>query len=473
LRIADAQGGENQASPAYKEKSMKTRAFSTLTCIVARTLLPAVLEIPVRLAAQDTESQNHAHKHVRYTVKVLSTLGGTSGVGNSVNNRGWVTGATNLTGDTTEHAALWRNGVITDLGTLGGPDSFINAPVKNERGEIEGFAETSTPDPLGEAFCTGVTFFGFQDGVTCLGFLWREGVMAPLPPLAGGNNSQASGVNNRGQVVGFAENGTQDVSCTPPQVLQFEAVIWGPKKGQIQQLPALSGDSDGIGVAINDEGEVTGCSGVCANVGGASCTHAVVWKDGSPRDIGGLGPLNLGAGINSRGQVLGLSLLPDGTTFHSFVWQKGVITDLGTLPGHPLTFPGGLNSKGQVVGHSCDATDTFCVAYIWEDGVMTDLNTLIPRGSSVSLFYAGDINDRGEIAGIAVDPVTGAGPAFLAIPCDEEHGYPEGCEDEAEGGSAAQGTRERPREAPPESVRSQLQQRLGLGRFVTGMTKAK
>ena len=321
----------------------------------------------------------------------------------------------------------------------------MNATVKNERGEVAGFAETSTPDPLGEAFCAGVTFFGFQDGVTCLGFLWQDGVTAPLPPLAGGNNSQASGVNNGGQVAGFAENGTQDATCTPPQVLQFEAVIWGPKKDQIQQLPPLSGDSDGAGFAINDKGEVAGCSGICANVGGASCLHAVVWKDGSPTNIGGLGRLNLGAAINNRGQVVGESLLPDNTTFHSFLWQKGVITDLGALPGHPLTFPGGINNKGQVVGHSCDATDTSCVAYLWENGVMTDLNTLIPPGFSLSLFFAGDINDRGEIAGIAVDPITGASPAFLAIPCDEAHGYAEGCEDEGESVAAVQGTSGRPR----------------------------
>jgi probable HAF family extracellular repeat protein len=161
---------------------MNTGVFSTLMCTAVMTLLAANLGIPLRLAAQDTESQNSRHHHVPYTVKVLSALGGTSGVGNSVNNHGWVTGAANLTGDTTEHAALWRDGVITDLGTLGGPDSFINAPVKNESGEGAGFAETSTPDPLGETFCRGLTFFGFQDGVTCLGFLWQDGVMAPLPP---------------------------------------------------------------------------------------------------------------------------------------------------------------------------------------------------------------------------------------------------------------------------------------------------
>ena len=439
---------------------MKSR---TLMPIVAVTFLAALM-VPPRLAAQDQDSDNQSngYKQVRYAVKVLSTLGGTFGVGNSVNNKDWVAGAAYVTGDTTEHATIWRNGAITDLGTLGGPNSFVNSPVKDERGEIAGFAETSTPDPLGEAFCSGVTFGGFQDGVTCLGFVWQDGVMAPLPPLEGGNNSQAYGVNNRGQMVGFAENGTSDSTCTSPQVLQFEAVLWGPKKSQIQKLRPLSGDPDGMGLAINDNGDVAGCSGICANVGGplpqgggnASCLHAVVWKRGSPTDIGGLGTSNYAAGINNRGQVIGGSLLPDNTA-HTFSWQNGVITDLGTLPGNPLTFPGGINNKGQVVGHSCDITDTFCVAYIWQDGMMTDLNTLIPPGLPVYLYYAGDINDRGEITGIAFDPVTGAGPAFLAIPCDDEHADDPGCQ----AASQAPFRVDSPRVVLPENLRQQLRQR--------------
>jgi probable HAF family extracellular repeat protein len=409
---------------------MKTRAFRTFTCISTMILLAATGAIPIRLAAEDSERQNNHHDHVRYTVKVLSTLGGTSGVGNSINNRGWVVGGANLTGDTTEHATLWRHGVKTDLGTLGGPDSLVNSPVKNEKGKIAGFAETSTTDPLGEEFCTGLTFFGFHDGVTCLGFLWHDGVMAPLPTL-GGNNSLASGVNNRGQVVGLAENSTQDSTCTPPQVLQFEAVIWGPKKGEMHRLRSLSGDADGAALAINDNGEVAGCSGVCANVGPASCLHAVVWKKGLPTDLRGRGVLNFAVGINNRGQALGASVLADGSV-RSFVWRNGAKTDLGRLPRHPLTFPGSINNKGQVVGHSCDATDTFCVAYIWQNGVITDLNTLIRPGSSLSLIYAGDINERGEITGEAFDSKTGASPAFLAIPCDEEHAHVQGCEDQAQ-----------------------------------------
>ena len=56
-------------------------------------------------------------------LQALSTLGGTQGVGEAINNKGWISGAANLPGDMTQHAALWRRGQITDLGTLGGPSS--------------------------------------------------------------------------------------------------------------------------------------------------------------------------------------------------------------------------------------------------------------------------------------------------------------------------------------------------------------
>ena len=47
-------------------------------------------------------------KTVRYVVVRLDTLGGNAGGGNSINNRGWVTGVANLAGDQEAHATLWR-----------------------------------------------------------------------------------------------------------------------------------------------------------------------------------------------------------------------------------------------------------------------------------------------------------------------------------------------------------------------------
>jgi len=58
-----------------------------------------------------------------------------------------------------------------------------------------------------------------------------------LMPTLGGNNGYATGANNSGQVVGFAETANQDPTCVPPQVLDYEAVIWNPGQGSIQMLP--------------------------------------------------------------------------------------------------------------------------------------------------------------------------------------------------------------------------------------------
>ena len=71
---------------------------------------------------------------LRYEVSDLPPLGGTSSVGFSVNDRGWVAGRSNLAGNQSRHATLWRNGVLTDLGTLGGPATARSLwPVKNLR----------------------------------------------------------------------------------------------------------------------------------------------------------------------------------------------------------------------------------------------------------------------------------------------------------------------------------------------------
>lgn len=393
---------------------MKSR---TLNLTVAAIVVVAMLPTSSRLVAQEQRAVSQIH----YSVMSLGTLGGSASNGyGGVNERGWVTGDANLTGDLNEHAFLWRDGVMTDLGTLGGPNSSVPTPVKDHKGLIVGAAQNANVDPLGEFWgsayiCTSVQCEGWQDLER--GFIWRNGVMAELPPI-GGNNSEAFGVNNRGQAVGIAETAIQDPSCVAPQVLDFEAVIWGPKTGQIRKLPVFPGDSVAAAIAINDEGQVVGLSGICGvPTSYAGGVHAVLWQHGTVTDLGGFGGVmnNAGTAINNSGQVVGISDLPGDTTAHAFFWQNGVMRDIGTLPGDVFSMANDINSKGEVVGISCDANFS-CRAFLWERGVMTDLNTLDAPGSSLYLTYGGGINDRGEIAGAAFDLNTGEAPAFLAVP---------------------------------------------------------
>jgi probable HAF family extracellular repeat protein len=368
-----------------------------------------VLTLPLQLAAQ---------QYTQYSVTFLGTLGGTFSEPFGMNNKGEVNGISTLPGDGSQHAFLWRDGVMTDLETLGGPNSNGDFGVPfgpNERGEVVGGSETSSPDPLGEDFC----FFG--NNLTCLPFVWKNGVMTPLPTL-GGNNGNAGGINNRGQVVGTAENTTPDPTCEelgPPlnQVdqIQEKPVIW--QEGVISELPTFRGDPDGNANAINDYGWVVGNSGNCSK-GPEFALHALLWQNGGLTDLGSLGGTLLSAAtnINNQGQVVGLSNLAGDTIQHAFLWTKaGGMQDLGTLPGDVSSEAKGINDKGQVVGQSCGQNG--CRAFLWQNGVMIDLNTLVPGGGSTFfMFEAQAINPRGQFVVIAFDTNTGDCCAFLATP---------------------------------------------------------
>jgi len=432
-----------------------------LTVAIAVITLFAALAIPARLAAQ--EQQEHNKKLPRYKVIDLGTLGGTFSEALGINSKGWVTGLSTLPGDASVHALLWRKGVKTDLGTLGGPNStpngFMTSASVSQRGEIVGAAESSAADPLGENFF----LCNFNDGLglLCLPFLWHDGAMRPLPTL-GGNNGAAFQINNRGQAVGGAENTTHDPTCVAPQLLQFKPVIW--EEGEIQELPTISGDLDGVAFAINDRGQAVGVSTDCTLTPG----HALLWQDGKVTDMGTLRGLALvPSDINNEGQVVGVALVPNGQNVEAFLWHRGFVRGLGTLPGDAWSAGNAINDKGQVIGQSAPP-NSLQRGFIWQNGVMTDLNTLIPADSNLYLFDPQDINSRGEIAGQAIEKNTGAFVAFLAIPCDEEADK-EGCKDQANGATAAgQKIDDGPRFTLPENVRRLLQQRLSYPYRFTG-----
>ena len=111
----------------------------------------------------------------QYQVSSLPTLGGTSNAGNSINNQSWVAGYSRLTGNQSRHAALWRNGSLSDLGTLGGPNSSVTWNVKNTQGIIVGISQTADPEPLGEAWSSAAFYSGpFTVGFINLGFVWEQ-----------------------------------------------------------------------------------------------------------------------------------------------------------------------------------------------------------------------------------------------------------------------------------------------------------
>jgi probable HAF family extracellular repeat protein len=373
--------------------------------------------------SQSREAHTQPTTSARYVVRKLSaSLGGTVSVGTSINAQGWVAGFSNQSGDLTRHATLWRHGSITDLGTLGGPNSSVQWPGLNNRGVIVGIAELARSDPLNEEWSCSA-FFPTVTGHICRGFVWERGVMRRLPTL-GGNNNFATTVNGQGQVVGWAETRVHDPTCNSPQVLQFRAVMWEPRSGRFRakELPPLRGDSTSAATAINNHGLAAGISGECdVAVGRFSARHAVIWENGKPRDIGNLGGVSWHTpmALNERGDVVGFSNPPgdeDGNFLpHAFIWtrERG-IKDLGLIRGDDYSQAFAINDKRVVVGRSCGAAG--CRAVIWQNGVLTDLNRLVGPGFPDVLLAARDIKDDGTITGNLLEQSTGKILVFVASP---------------------------------------------------------
>jgi probable HAF family extracellular repeat protein len=280
--------------------------------------------------------------------------------------------------------------------------------------------------------------------------------MSALPTL-GGNNGEASAINNRGEAVGYAEDGAVDSTCpagTTNNRIDLSA-LW--VNGKAEALPLVGSDVDAVAWGINDQGQAVGYSGNCT-----TAIHAVMWKDKTAfvlQDLGGTGS-NFGYAISNRGQIAGEVGSADGTTFYAAVWQSGAdgaVTNIGVLPGDFAAFATGINNRGQVVGNNFDSNFNWSHGFIWPDGVMTDLNTLIPADSNLFIISASNINDRGQISGMATvlsGPRAGDIDSYLLTPTDGRMGA-----------SMADFARTHPQSTLHANACNHSLQRLGLGRL--------
>jgi len=344
--------------------------------------------------------------------------------GNSINDLGIVTGSYTLTNNAI-HASLWVFGQQVDLKTLGtgtGLSSRVQWPVKNVLGLVSGISLTDALDPNKEGWSCGA-FLPNANFNVCLGFVWDPLTrkMRPLPTL-GGTNGFATGTNNYGETVGWAENTVHDPTCILPQVLQFKPVVWGPRRDEIRELPLIGQDGSGAATALNDRGQIVGISGDCEYaVGFDSARHAVLWEEGVATELvnpyGAAAPWwNTPMMINERGDVVGFAGVPNdpnGDLTPPFRWSKKDGWHwIPLLQGDIAGAATSINSEGVIVGYSNDAQGN-AHPWVWTNGVTTNLNELIEPGSGLTgpIALAFDINDLGEITG-----TTTTGQAIIATP---------------------------------------------------------
>ena len=335
-------------------------------------------------SAVGAASPHSAARH--YSVTVLPTLGGTFVQAFGLNNRGQVTGTSATSGDVANHPFLYTDGKMQDLGT---PDGTSGSGIAvNGRGQVTGSFKAGH-DSRQHAF------------------IFSGGVMKDL-----GMQSEVSvghSINAAGEVAGLS--GTLGGGAAP----HLHAVVFSG--GAIQDLGTLGADAGEAldvneALGINDRGQVTGF----AIGGGNQQGHAFLYTNGSMMDLGTLGGTSSGgSAVNNRGQVVGASTLTGNMTEHAFLYHNGLMEDLGTLGG---SFSTGLavNSHGVVTGGASIAGEVEH-AFVGSSGKMRDLNDEIGSAALLYTLVEGEaINDKGQIVVNGIINQTGTQAAFLLTP---------------------------------------------------------
>jgi probable HAF family extracellular repeat protein len=334
--------------------------------------------------------------------------GGCFGGPNSINSKGMIVGV----GDIGVLDPVWGpviradflyKGRIIDLGTFGGANSLANEI--NERGQIDGGAETLDPDPWDFG-----GLIGLSSPTAWHAALWQARSKLDLGTL-GGPDSFALTLNENGQISGLSF--TNSVPSPVFGIPTTDPFLWQKGTGMID-LGTLGG-TFGVANGLNNRGQVVGFSDLADDL----ANHAFIWERGVLSDIGTLGGDNSTANwINDAGQVAGISDLADGT-HHAFIWKNGNITDLGTVGGDPCSNTEYINEKGQAIGTSTDCHGTILHIFLWENGSIIDLSSQVLPGSGFVLLEPVVINEAGEIVANGILS-NGDNRAVLLKPCSND-----------------------------------------------------
>jgi probable HAF family extracellular repeat protein len=220
----------------------------------------------------------------------------------------------------------------------------------------------------------------------------------------GGDRSEATDVNNLGEVVGSAATAAGTV----------HAFLY--RAGNMADLGTLVGGTTSRASAISDAGIVVGTSGI--NAYGPmfrEFDHAFVWYDGAMRPLGALYcpcTFNTRHGtsrafaLNSSARIVGESLTNRATFTHAFVWQSTGMQDLiAEEDGASNSTAYDINEVGDIAGE-IDGR-----AFLARFGVLQELGVLAGDVRS----RARAVNDRGQVAGDSIGS-DGSSHAFLWEP---------------------------------------------------------
>src|SRR5688572_12365322 len=184
-------------------------------------------------------------------------------------------------------------------------------------------------------------------------------------------------------------------SDAPLETFDVIVLTYGGKKGigielfavtaQIIDLDAGDGSS---AEAVSDAGQIVGRGGPGAG--------AYLWENGVIRDLGVLPGMTWASGedINSSGQIVGYSSNADGSVYHAFIWTAaGGMQRLEGSLGGCCALARSINDQGVVAGEAT-LPGGGAHAVVWENGVMRDVHSF--GGGST---FPWDLTNSGLLVG--------------------------------------------------------------------------
>jgi probable HAF family extracellular repeat protein len=396
-----------KASP---QRRFKTWQFAVV-CVLAATTLGTL-----------STRRSHAQSGTTYTITDLGPVGATQSRAYGINNASDIVGDS-IAGSGWNHPFYRKGSTTTDI-TLGATSNG-GAYSVNASASVVGYSEAS----------------GVQRG-----FFWHDddgdGVSDPneLRDFFAANASGvAYDVNDSNRVVGLIDDSGQAIG-------NGIAFTWDFPNGPVQPLSGTASLTPTRALGINNAGNIAGWAVV--SVSGFGPTHAFVLKNSTYIDLRTLDNNNPARSsfawrISEDNHVVGYSQTPSNNAsipIHAFVWfdansnntsDANEMIDLKTLSGDTESYAYDINTVGYVVGTSQVFNvpqNTFISrAFIWRDencngssdaGEMKDLNTLVPTLATddwSTLQEARAINDSGKIVGWGTK-TNGETHAFLLIP---------------------------------------------------------
>ena len=247
------------------------------------------------------------------------------------------------------------------------PDSFATVVLgMNNHGELVGYAQL----PRNPFFLRG--------------WKWSQAggmVLLPAPPGIDALRYSASDINDAGVIAGDGGGDSGEA--------------WRFQNGEYTLLGTIEGDPLSISGGINENGDIAGYSG---NPSFGRPKHFFRYTDQS-----GMVSLLSGRGrdINDLGVMTGYKEFTSGGGWEAVrIDPDGNVLFLGFLPGRRDSFAHGINEFGQVVGTSRSSESS--QAFVYTDGVGMQGLPTVSRWNS-----AGAINSMGHIVGGGGDPRRG------------------------------------------------------------------